>query len=103
VVRDGEAYPGAPRCLRRTGQRRPQPHRARGRRPARTLEVRRILILSLGWALAFRSALGVPVVAATLFPLTARMNAEEKLLAQHFGNEYEMYRARTWRLVPGLY
>jgi hypothetical protein len=45
-----------------------------------------MLILSLGWALAFRSALGVLIIAATLFPLTARMNAEEKL-AQHFGNE----------------
>jgi protein-S-isoprenylcysteine O-methyltransferase Ste14 len=29
--------------------------------------------------------------------------AEENLLRAHFGAAYESYRARTARLVPGLY
>ena len=62
-----------------------------------------LLVLSLGWALAFDSAVGVVSVALTLIPLVARMNSEEKLLAQHFGGEYEAYRARTARLLPGVY
>jgi protein-S-isoprenylcysteine O-methyltransferase Ste14 len=38
-----------------------------------------------------------------LIPLVARMNAEERLLQSQFGPEYEDYRARTGRLIPGLY
>jgi protein-S-isoprenylcysteine O-methyltransferase Ste14 len=62
-----------------------------------------VLVLTLGWALAFRS--GVGVVLATLFipPLVARMNAEEALLRSQFGEEYEAYRKRTSRLIPGVY
>jgi len=26
-----------------------------------------------------------------------------ELLAEHFGAEYESYRAQTWRLLPGIY
>ena len=36
-------------------------------------------------------------------PLVARMRAEEALLQSQFGAEYDAYRARTWRLIPGLY
>ena len=62
-----------------------------------------LIIYSLGWALAFRSWLGIVLVALTLIPLHARMNSEERLLAETFGAEYQAYRARTWRLVPGVY
>src|SRR5216683_1134122 len=62
-----------------------------------------LLVLSLGWALAFRSGVGVLLVALNLPPLVARMNSEERLLRSQFGQEYEAYRTRTWRLVPGLY
>jgi len=62
-----------------------------------------LLILSFGWALAFRSLLGIVVAALFFVPLHARMNAEERLLAEQFGAEYEAYRKRTWRLVPRLY
>ena len=61
------------------------------------------LVGSLGWALAFRSALGVLLTALLLPPLFARINAEERLLRSHFGDEYEAYRRRTSRLFPGLY
>jgi protein-S-isoprenylcysteine O-methyltransferase Ste14 len=62
-----------------------------------------LLTMLLGWALAFRSAAGILLTALFLPPLIARMRAEERLLGAHFGQEYESYRARTWRLIPGIY
>jgi protein-S-isoprenylcysteine O-methyltransferase Ste14 len=62
-----------------------------------------MLLNSLGWGLAFRSWIGVILTAATLVPLVARMDAEERLLRSQFGEEYDAYRARTSRLIPGLY
>jgi protein-S-isoprenylcysteine O-methyltransferase Ste14 len=62
-----------------------------------------LLVGSLGWALVFRSGVGVLMTAALIPPLIARMRAEERLLASEFGTEYDAYRARTWRLIPGVY
>jgi protein-S-isoprenylcysteine O-methyltransferase Ste14 len=62
-----------------------------------------LLVNALGWALAFRSGVGVLLTALAIPPLVARMNAEERLLGTRFGEEYEVYRRRTARLVPGLY
>jgi protein-S-isoprenylcysteine O-methyltransferase Ste14 len=83
--------------------------------PGHTLETRGVyglirnpsylgmLICLAGWALAFRSGVGLLLVAALLPPLIARIRAEERLLQAHFGAEYEDYRKRTWRLIPGIY
>ena len=38
-----------------------------------------------------------------IVPLVARMRAEENLLRSQFGDAYEAYRARTSRLIPGVY
>jgi len=62
-----------------------------------------MLVGALGWALAFRSALGILITALLLIPLSARMQAEEQLLAGQFGPEYASYKARSWRLLPGIY
>jgi len=62
-----------------------------------------LLVMALGWALAFRSGAGVLLVAITLMPLIARIRAEEALLHRHFGAAYDSYRSRTARLLPGLY
>ena len=62
-----------------------------------------MLVLSLGWALAFRSGVGVLLAVLTLVPLIARIRAEQALLLSQFGAAYDAYRARTWRLVPGVY
>jgi protein-S-isoprenylcysteine O-methyltransferase Ste14 len=62
-----------------------------------------LLVNSLGWALAFRSSIGVLVTALLVPPLLARITAEENLLQTQFGDEYDAYRSRTWRLIPGLY
>jgi protein-S-isoprenylcysteine O-methyltransferase Ste14 len=62
------------------------------------------LLLGLfGWALVFRSAIGVLVSLLVLPLLVARMNAEEALLESEFGERYADYRRRTWRLVPFVY
>jgi protein-S-isoprenylcysteine O-methyltransferase Ste14 len=62
-----------------------------------------LLVLSLGWALAFRSGVGVLLAALNIPPLIARIRSEEALLCAQFGKEYEAYCGRTWRLIPGLY
>lgn len=62
-----------------------------------------LLVTSLGWALAFRSMVGVILVLVTLWPVIARIRAEEAFLKSQFGAEYEAYRSHTWRLIPGIY
>lgn len=56
---------------------------------------------------------GLPVYAASVYGLVAmlaqvpiflfRIKMEERLLAEHFGDEYEAYRNTTKRLIPFLY
>jgi len=62
-----------------------------------------LFVLCFGWALAFRSGLGVVITSLMAIPLHARMNSEERLLAEQFGAEYAAYRARSWRLIPWIY
>jgi protein-S-isoprenylcysteine O-methyltransferase Ste14 len=62
-----------------------------------------LLVSSLGWGLTFRSAVGVLLTFLTIPPILARIQAEDALLLKHFGAEYDAYRARTARLIPGLY
>jgi protein-S-isoprenylcysteine O-methyltransferase Ste14 len=62
-----------------------------------------LLVNSLGWALAFRSGAGLLLTALTIPPLVARIRAEERLLHSQFGGAYDAYRARTARLIPGIY
>jgi len=62
-----------------------------------------MMVIAVGWALAFRSGVGLLLAALTLIPLIARIHSEEALLRAQFGSEYEAYCARTWRLVPKIY
>jgi|SRR5579871_1688479 len=62
-----------------------------------------LFISAAGWSLAFRSGLGLIMTACFVPPLVSRMNSEEALLASQFGAEYDAYRARTFRLLPGIY
>ena len=57
----------------------------------------------LGWGLTFRSGVGVLLTVILIPLLTARIRAEEALLREEFGSEYEAYRGRTSRLIPGIY
>jgi protein-S-isoprenylcysteine O-methyltransferase Ste14 len=62
-----------------------------------------LLVSTLGWGLAFRSGVGILITALMIPPLLARISAEERLLRSQFGDEYDAYRARTSRLIPGLW
>ena len=62
-----------------------------------------LLINAVGWALAFRSGVGLLLAALLVPPLLARIRAEEALLQSQFGDAYEAYRSRTSRLIPGVY
>jgi protein-S-isoprenylcysteine O-methyltransferase Ste14 len=62
-----------------------------------------MLIFLLGWGLAFRSGAGVLLTVVMIPPLLARIRAEEKMLREQFGAEFDAYCARTSRLIPGLY
>jgi protein-S-isoprenylcysteine O-methyltransferase Ste14 len=62
-----------------------------------------LLLSSLGWGLAFRSGVGVLLAVLLIPPVIARIHSEETLLRGQFGEQYDAYRARTSRLVPGLY
>ena len=62
-----------------------------------------LFVLVLGWGLAFRSGVGVAIAVTMLVVLLARIQAEERLLSETFGAEYDAYRARTWRLIPYVY
>jgi len=62
-----------------------------------------MLITAVGWALAFRSGVGLLLAALTMIPLVARIHSEEALLRAQFGSEYEAYCSRSWRLIPGIY
>jgi protein-S-isoprenylcysteine O-methyltransferase len=58
----------------------------------------------VGAALAFNSWVAA-VIVASLMPLAYgwRIQAEERMLTDHFGEAYLSYAARTSRLIPGLY
>jgi protein-S-isoprenylcysteine O-methyltransferase Ste14 len=62
-----------------------------------------LFVLMLGWGLAFRSGVGVVTAVLSLGVLLARIRAEERLLSETFGAEYDAYRARTWHLIPYVY
>jgi protein-S-isoprenylcysteine O-methyltransferase Ste14 len=62
-----------------------------------------LLINMLGWSLTFRSGVGIIICILTFAVLIVRMNSEEQLLHEHFGAEYDAYRARTARLIPWVY
>lgn len=62
------------------------------------------LLLFLGYNLAFGSIISTCIIPASLFLiLRSRINLEEKLLFQTFGEEYVSYMKRTKRLIPFIY
>ena len=63
----------------------------------------RALMVFVGLPLIFRSWLLLPLFVVGVLFVGYRIRQEEKLLAEHFGAEFEAYRRRTWRLLPYLY
>jgi protein-S-isoprenylcysteine O-methyltransferase Ste14 len=54
-----------------------------------------------GWALVFRSTIGLLLTAAMCVPIAARIHAEEDFLVREFGKQYRAYQQGTrWRFLP---
>ena len=62
------------------------------------------LLVMTGWALVFRSAIGLLLTAAMCVPIIALIRAEEEFLVREFGEQYRSYQHSTpWRLFPLIY
>jgi protein-S-isoprenylcysteine O-methyltransferase Ste14 len=63
-----------------------------------------LVLLSLACGVWNPSALGLAALAVTTVPqVVVRIGFEEAMLAEHFGERWRAYAARTRRLVPGLW
>ena len=63
-----------------------------------------LLAVALGTSLALASPTAALLTVGLWLPvMLVRVGREERLLARTFPDEFEAYRARTWRLVPGLW
>lgn len=63
----------------------------------------RALLSGIGTPLIFRSWLVFPMFALMVVFAGVRIRQEERLLAAEFGDEFEAYRKRTWRLLPFVF
>ncbi len=62
-----------------------------------------LIVMGLGYALVFRAWAGIAADLILLVALIWRISDEEKMLHQGFGESWEAYSRRTWRLVPGIW
>ncbi|MGH9803645.1 MAG: methyltransferase family protein [Candidatus Acidiferrales bacterium] len=63
----------------------------------------RLLLVSLGLPLVFRSRLCLPLLILGALFAGYRISREEKLLAESFGEPYLAYRKRTRGIIPFVY
>ncbi len=61
------------------------------------------VVAMTGMGLVFRSWLVFVALAWNLTFVLLRIGQEERLLAEHFGADFESYRRHTWRLLPYVY
>jgi len=63
-----------------------------------------LLLMALGVVVGYSSWIGLATLPVLLLPgLAYRMRVEEKLLAEHFGEEYQVYARRSKKLIPGIW
>ena len=63
-----------------------------------------LLIFSVGNTLALPNYVAGPsFVVAMLVIIAFRIGPEERMLLEEFGEQYEAYRERSYRLIPGLW
>ena len=63
-----------------------------------------LLIFAGGQTLVLPNYVAGPASLVTMLVLVAfRLGAEERMMIEEFGDEYEAYRKRTNRLIPGLW
>ena len=61
------------------------------------------VLFAVGFALLFRSWIGLVGSAMVLGVILFRIKDEEALMRQEFGQEWETYCKQSWRLMPYLY
>ena len=62
-----------------------------------------IVLMDLGLAGVFRSAIALLLLPVVFWMFKRRMDVEEAFLLQSFGDPYRAYMDRSRRLLPGLY
>jgi protein-S-isoprenylcysteine O-methyltransferase Ste14 len=62
-----------------------------------------IMVFAIGLALLFRSGVALLLAAAMTAVLLWRIHDEEALLSQEFGEEWQAYVRKSWRLIPHIY
>jgi protein-S-isoprenylcysteine O-methyltransferase Ste14 len=62
-----------------------------------------VLLVALGLSLLFRAWIGLGLGLLVLAVLLGRIRDEEALMRQEFGEAWEGYCQRSWRLVPYVY
>jgi len=62
------------------------------------------LFMAFGLALGYSSFLGFVSILFILLPAVVyRIRVEDRLLAEHFGTQFEKYTRKTKRLIPGIW
>jgi protein-S-isoprenylcysteine O-methyltransferase Ste14 len=62
-----------------------------------------ILLMDLGFAGVFRSALALALMPMVFWMFRRRMDVEEAFMLDQFATEYRAYMGRTKRILPGVY
>lgn len=62
-----------------------------------------ILLMDLGFAGVFRSAVALALMPVVIWMFKRRMDVEEAFMVDQFGGEYRDYMGRTRRILPGVY
>jgi protein-S-isoprenylcysteine O-methyltransferase Ste14 len=62
-----------------------------------------VILFSFGFALVYRSIIGLIAAAAMTALMIWRISDEEKMLLDHFGDEYRAYQRRAGRVFPKLF
>ena len=62
-----------------------------------------ILLMDLGFAGVFRSAIALALMPVVFWMFRRRMDVEEAFMLDQFGAEYREYMGRTRRILPGVY
>jgi protein-S-isoprenylcysteine O-methyltransferase Ste14 len=62
------------------------------------------LLMALGLAIGYSSLAGIISILFALLPcMIYRIYIEDGLLAEHFGKQFDQYRRKTKRLIPGIW
>jgi protein-S-isoprenylcysteine O-methyltransferase Ste14 len=62
-----------------------------------------ILLMDLGFAGVFRSAVALALMPVVIWMFKRRMDVEEAFMVDQFGGQYRDYMSHTRRILPGLY